>query len=60
MFMTLVSAIFRIINFIQYYEYALSMDGKWRGQRGDGTKEGTGRNLMGKGEGVAGREDGKG
>jgi hypothetical protein len=31
-----------------------------RGQGGDGTKEGTGRKLMGKGEGMVGREDGKG
>jgi hypothetical protein len=41
--MTVVSVIFIIISFIQYYAYALSMDGKWRGLGGDGTKEGTGR-----------------
>ncbi len=40
---TLVSIIFIIISFLQYYEYALSMDGKGRGRGGDGTKEGTDR-----------------
>ncbi len=30
--------------------------GKWRGKEGiDGTKEGAGRNFMGKGEGMTGR-----